>query len=334
MSKIDYGSDILKHYVRLNGWLPACKSQKKAVRRRNKKIPLKYFTFCAAEAIDVFMLERQSVLKRTEETGRLENVYFCEGDEEAFGRIADLIGSPTQGFLGAFEKIVLFEDDEETKGKDLFGNEEDAFSEALRRKLQVKEAHIRFQNAFPFDVMNLDVFGAMFPPRKGVLAPLLKAVLKILTWQTQEKFTNGQPCKQFTLFLTSHLDPDITDQEAIEQLKERLDDNIKTSADFKNAFHERFSHLQAGKLLNEEFAEFFCLAFPKFLTEHALTQLGWEVDHESMFLYNRQDKFDKDKSYQIMHSVTTFKRIANFNQTLSSSTPSKYYSAAKYTTKA
>lgn len=116
MSHIDYSSDLPKHFVRTRGWLPACQQQVQAVANRTKRIPLRYFTFCAAEAIDVFMLERAGIIRRSEVSGRLEGVYFCERNAEDFGIIAGLIGSPDQGFQGEFEKIVLFQEDDETKG--------------------------------------------------------------------------------------------------------------------------------------------------------------------------------------------------------------------------
>ena len=65
------------------GWLRAIQQQKQAIRKRSKRIPLqlRYFTFwhCAEDAIDVFMLEREEIHKRSEETGArfryLEGVY-------------------------------------------------------------------------------------------------------------------------------------------------------------------------------------------------------------------------------------------------------------------
>src|ERR1044072_1759168 len=117
MDKINYRTDSQKHFVRKNGWLPATLKQLESIKKRNKKIPPRYFTFCAAEAIDVFMLEHHGILKRSGETGRLEGVFFCEKEEDDFRRIAELIGTPQQGFLGDFSRIVLFEETAETERK-------------------------------------------------------------------------------------------------------------------------------------------------------------------------------------------------------------------------
>lgn len=314
MSHIDFTTDIPKHYVRRYGWYDACRNQNRIVRRRSRQIPMRYFTFCAAEAIDVFMLERDGMFQRSEDTGRLDGVYFCENDEHEFGIIANLIGSPEQGFLGDFEKIVLFEEDEDTEGRSIV--DEGFYPQEIRKKLHYKDAHHRLRGSFPFDIINLDVFGMMFPPRRGVISPLLRSIIKILEWQTNATYPiNHQPCNHFTLFLTSHLDPDNTDKEAIQQLCNRLAENINTFVDFELRFENRFGHRDARRLSLENFAEFFCIAFPKYLIRRALFDLGWEVDYRPIFLYNREYKRE-NKEYQIMHSVSAFNRIANFEERL------------------
>jgi hypothetical protein len=315
MSHINYETDPLKHYVRKYGWLAASQQQKLAIKRRSKRIPLRYFTFCAAEAIDVFMLEQEQILRRSEETERLESVYFCEANSESFGIIADLIGSPEQGFRGEFERIVLFEDDADTTGKTV--TDEAFYPSQVREKLRYKDAHDRLREAFPFDIINLDVFGVMFPARKGIITPLLKSVARILEWQTSSRFPiNEQPCNQFTLFLTSHIDPDLTDQAAIEQLENRIINNISTSAEFQSAFVERYQHNQVDKLLTDNFAEFFCIAFPKFMIHQALFNFGWKVTCGPTYLYNRDDNWVESKRYQIMHSISVYERIPDFGERL------------------
>ena len=312
--RINYETDPLKHYVRRHGWLTATKQQKQAIRNRSKRIPLRYFTFCAAEAIDVFMLEREGILGRSGDTGRLEGVYFCEADDKSFGTIADLIGSPEQGFQGQFEKIVLFEDDEETEGRTL--TDEDFYPSNIRRKLRDKDAHQRLRAAFPFDIINLDVCGVMFPPREVAMTQLLKSIIQILEWQTRSKFPiNNLECKRFTLFLTSHIDPDDTNQQAIEQLENLVNDNMSTNVDFRSAFVEKYGHNQVGKLASEKFPEFFCVALPKFIIQEALFTLGWKVTCGPTYLYNR-DYRRENKQYQIMHMVSVYERIPGFQENL------------------
>ena len=320
---INYETDPLKHYVRKHGWLTAARQQKHVIKNRSKRIPLRYFTFCAAEAIDVFMLEREGILERSEDTGRLEGVYFCEVDLNNFGIIADLIGSPEQGFQGEFERIVLFEDDEKTTGKSLA--DQDFYPLEIRKKLRYKDAHHRLCKAFPFDIINLDVCGVMFPPRKDVMAPLLESIIRILAWQTESKFLiNERECQRFTLFLTSHIDPNDTNQNAIEQLKNRFIHNMDTNSEFQSAFAMHYGHNQVNKLAYDNFAEFFCIALPKFIIHEALFRFGWKVTCGPTYLYNRDYKREENRQYQIMHTVSVFKRIPGFGKSLDTPYTNQY----------
>lgn len=323
MMHINFEKDLLKHYVRTRGWLAAAKNQKNAIRKRSKRIPLRYFTFCAVDAIDVFMFEREGILKRSEETGILDAVYFCERDLENFGLIANLIGSREQGFPGPFEKIVLFKDDDETEGKTF---DDDNFHTAdLREKLRYKDAHCRLRKAFPFDIINLDVFGVMFPSEQEIITPLLESIIQILKWQTESRFPiSKRECNRFTLFLTSHIDPVLTDQTAIQQLENRVIDNISTSEEFHSAFLKQYGHNEVGKLRRENFAEFFCVALPKFIIQRALYNHGWQVTCSPTYLYNRNDRWDENKQYQIMHTISVYERIPGFQQSLDAPLTSQY----------
>ncbi len=316
MSHINFKEDPLKHYVRKNGWLKAAKQQKQVIRRRSKRIPLRYFTFCAVEAIDVFMLELEGILKRSKQTGHLEGVYFCERDPVDYTRISNLLGLKAQGFLGKFEKIVLFEDDDDTRGKTR--NDGNFYPEEVDKKLLYKDAHQRLREAFPFDIINLDVCGAMFPPRKNIMNPLLKSIIQILDWQTNSKFPiNNLECKQFTLFLTSHINSaDRTNQKAIQQLTDLVIDNINTNPNFQGAFVNRYSHNQVQKLVSENFPEFICLAIPKLMIKRALLDFGWEVDHGETYLFHRDDRREDNEQYQIMHTTSVYKRISDSSEQL------------------
>jgi len=297
MTYINYENDLPKHYVRRYGWLEAAKQQKRAIRTRS----MRYFTFCAAGAIDVFMLERAEILKRSATTEWLEGVYFCEKNEEDFGRIADFIGSPEQGFQGDFADIVLFEDDG-LEGKQL--EDDILYSRETRKRLRVKDAHNRLRQAFPFDIINLDVCGNMFPPRKRIIERLLRSILQILKWQTDDRFE----CERFTLFLTVRIDAEHTNQNAIAQLKSRVADNM-TNVKFQEAFSTRYGHNDVNELVHQNFAEFLCVAFPKFMIHHALFELGWKVACGPTYLYNRNYSRDENQQYQIMHTVSVYERI-------------------------
>jgi len=262
------------------------------------------------------MLERAGVLTRAESTGRLEGVYFCEQSETDFGTIQDLIGSPEQGFLGEFDKIVLFKDDDETTGHELYSAEDEPFTPEIRKKLRYKDAHNRLYQSFPFDVINLDVFGVMFPPRSGVVAPLIQSVIRLLKWQTELAFDGRKRCEQFTLFLTSHVEPAKMNIEAVQQLTERLQDNINNHEEFRSVFQERYGHSDAERLASSDFAEFFCVSLPKFIIHLALIKLGWTVKYKPIYLYNREDTHNPGQNYQIMHSVSVYERMKDYEKYL------------------
>lgn len=189
----------------------------------------------------------------------------------------------------------------------------------VRNKLRYKDANLRLRVSFPFDVINLDVFGVMFPPRKGIITPLLRSLLQILQWQTSQTLQPGnRPCDQFTLLLTSHLDPDLTDQDAIAQLTNRLDENLRSNQQFRDVITARYGFSTARQLADAYFAEFFCIALPKYILQYALFQLGWSVQNGPIYLYNRPDRYNSQKSYQIMHSVSVFQRVPDFSQRLDS----------------
>lgn len=332
MTDIDYATDVLKHYVRKNGWLPACREQRGAV-SPSKQNPLRYFTFCAAEAIDVFMLERAGILRRSNDNGRLESVFFCERDEEVFGKIARLIGSPDQGFQGEFEDIVLFEEDEDTRERELYSNRNEFFPADVRKKLRHKDAHQRLRDAFPFDVINLDLFGIMFPPRGPVVAPILKAILRVLEWQT-EALSSRPPNrrnKQFALFLTSHVDRENTNEAAVEQLINRVSVNISTYEGFRSAFAERYGHLDAAALAGSDFPEFFCLALAKYIAHKALHNLGWEVRFKSTYLYSREYRREPGKHYQMLNSISVYSRLNGSQERLDEPSASIYPSVVTET---
>lgn len=66
------------------------------------------------------------------------------------------------------------------------------------------------------------------------------------------------------------------------------------------------------------------MALPKFIISLALFKLGWEVLYQPPYLYNRDDIYVPNKKYQIMHSVSVFKRIPQFGNRLDEPMHSQY----------
>lgn len=304
-TRLDYDSDILKHYVRLNAWLPAAREQHEAIANPG---PLRYFTFCAASAIDVFMLLDAGLLDREPDTGCIEGPFFCEEKPEDFNRISQLLGAHDQGIMGTFEDIVLFEDDDETAGKSI-EDEAEHYPRPLREKLWTKQHHHRFRAAFPFDVINLDLFGTWFPPKAGALSPTLKTVRRLLEWQ-REPGLDGRTVDTFTLFITSHVERGKPNASALAELRALLEAN-KGYTDFERSFTDRFGSVDAQKVLDEDFDTFYALALPKMIIGEAYER-GWLGSQRFRSLHRRRRKMPDGQieEYKIISWVGRFERIA------------------------
>ena len=99
MGIFKYEDCPLKHYVRLEGWLPFAQRRLKAIRanrKPNQQRGLRYFTFCAVGALDVLMLDVAGVIKKND--GRFDNVVFFDYKDEQVletqRRIPGAIGFP------------------------------------------------------------------------------------------------------------------------------------------------------------------------------------------------------------------------------------------------
>ena len=81
-TRLDWDKDIIKHYVRHRAWLPAALAQAEASRQAGRTP--KYLTFCAANAIDVFLFLKEGLLSRDPHTDVIFGTYFCEKDPQEF----------------------------------------------------------------------------------------------------------------------------------------------------------------------------------------------------------------------------------------------------------
>jgi len=155
----DYDKDCFKHCVRYHGWLPACKWYKEHKRNGG----LKYFTLCAKQAIDVFMLEMEGLLQRDEEDRRLRGVIICEANEGDAREIFSLVRPPLAEavIVGDLAEILNFQDTPETEGR---SPDEDDTKLRVRRLLELKRKCLSLRAQFPFDVINFDPYGSLVDP--------------------------------------------------------------------------------------------------------------------------------------------------------------------------
>lgn len=182
-----------KHCGRYYGWLPASEIFK---RQLNKK-SLKYFTLCAKEAIDVFMLEMEGILSR-DKNKKLPDVIICEKEPGDAAEILDLVRPPLKDaiIVGELERILTFQDTDETKGIDpddpkIF----DARDLRVRNLLRIKGLYRRLEKYFPFDIINFDPYGNLLNPGTET---------NILLYQSFEKiFELQESINTFLLFITT-----------------------------------------------------------------------------------------------------------------------------------
>ena len=313
VTRLDWDTDSLKHYVRMFGWLPAAEDQLEVCREEGR--PLRYLTFCAAQALDVFLLLQRSVLERDPESNVVLNTYFCERQTQDFTEISDLIGPHDQGFLGDFQEMVLFDDDCETTGRSL-GDIETRYEGSLRRKLQLKERHQRFRSVGPFDLLNLDFCGVFFPPSGGVLSPTLRAIRRILEWQA-EPGPLDERIGSFTIFLTTHVRAGIANEDAVRELISMVDQNRSAYPDFKAAFDARFEAVSTAEAAATDFVPFYTIALPKVIMGEAFDR-GWLARVKFSRIYRRS-------TYYMLAWVARFERIEGQLEMGHASTPDAAY---------
>lgn len=310
--RIDYDTDVVKHLVRYEGWLHAVKERKKLVvaaqQAKKRDQGLTYFTFCASSAIDVFMLEKVNLLRRDPKTDRLKNVYFCEGEEVEFMKIANMIGSTDAGFMEIFEDFVLFQDDQHTRGLNEYDPSRPVPNAAeIRRKFNCKRMHRQFLELHPFDVINLDLYGNLFPPKGEVFSRMFETIEKVFEMQKRKSSVDEHTIDGFTLFLTVYVSKEDFNDQVIGQLIDTANDNM-AHKELKAAFEGRYPHGDPGQLVEDDFPTFFSIILPKVVAELASNH-GWFGSHKQIYLYGRQGK----KGYHMMNSVVSYERLPDYN---------------------
>lgn len=298
--RVDYDSDPIKHYVRMYGWLPRSMECAKSVAPRQ----VRYFTFCAASAVDVFMLEREGVLRRDAD-GRLRGAYFCEVDAEAFEEIVQLIRSKDQGFFGRFEDIVLFDETPGTVNRTYTNPGTGKITAQLRERLRIKDLHERMRASFPFDLINLDATGTLLPPKQGAVSDLVKAIMRIVAWQHDASLSGGRKIDRFSLFLTAEIDNSASNHQAVGQLISLVKCNVDQVNGFRDCWEKKFGAVAVDVLAMARFEDFFPVAFVKAVVEKSIL-LGWDVVSNGRFLYRRARNGEQ---YRMMSEVLTFYRV-------------------------
>lgn len=308
----NYDNDVIKHYVRRKGWIePFVKIYRKVERDfSSKKRPerFKYLTFCAKNAIDVFLLEKEKILYRDPKTNRLVNVYFCEENDEDFIIIQSLIGSASQGFFGNFAKL-LFGNYNSVETSD--GNEEFVESEdVLKRKLiRLKESQKNLFETFPFDIINFDIYGNAFPESQDRYSEQCKMFSKLLELQ------RGGPdyeISKFLLYLTvfTPVDKKQINSKTSSEFKGILYNNLKYDF-FKNKVKEKYRTDDINSL---DFHIQYVLGFLKLVVIRESYKHGWNVKLIELYCYDRKFKHN-DEPYKMSCYILEFIRDTRLDNT-------------------
>jgi hypothetical protein len=221
--------DVDKHFVRLDGWLPAFEKYAK-----KKQGAVSYLTLCAKQAIDIRYFRSKGLLVHETEDGFYPTVAFVEKDPEDYSIIAESLGSARLSLLGTLEDIVL-------------------------RPLDFPEQHSALRKCFPFDVLNLDFTGNVIPANDAPYSTTTKLLSKLLELQ------RDSDASEWHLFLTFRARLTETNKEANKTLLAIIANNLENDA-AKAAYGDR---LAPASLIDQAYAEFLRIGIAKWLCAEA-----------------------------------------------------------------
>lgn len=279
----DYDTYYAKHCARYYGWLPASKAYQKQIKRKS----LKYFTLCAKEAIDVFMLELEGVLSR-DANKKLPNVIICEKCQRDAAEILELVRPPLKEaiLVGELERILTFQDTEETRG---LSPNEDVRDRRLRMLLRIKGLSERLQQYFPFDIINFDPYGNLLNPDDEA---------NRLLYQSFERIFEFQRSIDSFLFLVT------TPISAIHsgfqfRFESDFQSNVSTYPEIRSVLLSSVGTIAYDKIHeNKRIA----LGFAKSIVMLVARSKGWNSEHKGIYIYQNKD------SRKMLSSVVQFSR--------------------------
>jgi hypothetical protein len=265
MSNIDYDKHYPKHCVRYYGWLPASKALKELIDKKS----IKYFTLCAKQAIDIFMLELEGVIIR-DQNRKLPNVIICEKDGRDAAEIFNLVRPPLKEaiLVGELERILTFQDTEETIGR---STDEDVKDRKIREQLRIKVLFERAKKYFPFDIINFDPHGNLFNPsiEKNKLYHSFNKIFEL-----QEEIDT------FLLFVTTPIYDIHQDTES--RLQSEFESNVSSHAVICAALQSSLGTIAYNEI---EEKKRIAIGFTKSVVISAAKTKGWNHKHHGIFIY-------------------------------------------------
>jgi len=328
---------LLKHHVRVNGWLPLCKNRRDHInagvaskhRRR-----LRYFTFCAVGAIDVLMLDVARVIIKSQEDTFDTVCFFDKDGQRVFDTQKRIPGAI--GFVGDFVETVLADDAEmieEEAAADENENDPMAVKEAMdnadvndddplapkeaegdtkrTRERQRRLAERRdFIKQFPFDIINLDLEEFLFKPSDPMPGKVLNAMRRVFRWQRRllrPPKREPQPIDGFSLMFTTQIGPPNLTSEYLDMLRDVVVVNLNDIADLGPMLSQRGGVVDVARLESVNFDLFFKLGMPKVIAR-ALMEEDWFVDPRVGIKLYEFERQSRDGPYKMLHLVTDVMR--------------------------
>lgn len=319
MGIFKYERDLLKHFIRTDGWLPLCRQRRKAIRSKVKsknQRDLRYFTFCAVGAIDVLMLDVNNILNPTERG--FETVAFFDTNRESVIETQTRIPGSV-GFVGDFVKLVTSLDgDDDPEIERLIEGEGDFLASPateldtaeVRGERRDREQLKQFFERFPFDVINLDLEEYVFKPSEQLPGKLIKAFRRILAWQQRPIVLNSgtpKPLDGFSLMFTTKIGPGNLPEDYLARLQASLHSNLERDNHLSDMLQNRAGTADVAALRQANFELFFKLAIPKLLAQTLMSQ-DWYIDPDrGITIYEFERPFDGG-SYKMLHIVMDIER--------------------------
>lgn len=268
MRDIDYDKYYAKHCARYYGWLPAIEKYKVEFNRRS----LKYFTLCARQAIDVFMLEIEKLLLR-DESKRLPNVVICEKDKNVALEILNLVRPPLKEAViqGALEDILLFQDDNRTRG---ISPDTYVRNREIRDRLRIKMLSERLKMFFPFDIINFDPYGNFLNPDLN-RNKLYQSLRKIFELQEQ--------VSAFLLLVTTPIFDIHPDSDS--QLRIDFESNVSKHKKIHDVLLSSVHTIAYDEIKNKKRI---AIGFAKSIVLAAAKSTGWNCEHQGIYVYQNE----------------------------------------------
>jgi len=314
MGIFKYEDCPLKHYVRLEGWLPFAQRRLKAIRanrKPNQQRGLRYFTFCAVGALDVLMLDVAGVIKKND--GRFDNVVFFDyKDEQVLETQRRIPGAI--GFPGKFTPVVTDEDpvgDAQIEAQEpLSENTGELDEKKVRERQRRLDIRKRFRLRFPFDLINLDLEEFLFKQLDPFPGQVVKAMKRVFEWQRQPIINakgHEEYLKGFTLMFTTKIGPPAMHPDYLEMLRTYLRRNIASQPSLLDQLENRAGLRDIDQLQAEQFDLFFKLSVPKMIAAMLLEE-DWFIDPDPAVTIFQFDRDSAGGPYTLLHMVMDVSR--------------------------